>query len=251
MGSGPIGANCYRSKLHLTWVARAVSNYGSLGKSEVGTVSDGASGGTASGGTSYHPSDRSGRCYYASSDGRGRRGFGGPLYEVRKTKVFSPLKHERICCACGLYPANNDAGRIQSTLCSLPRGDWWSKWRHCCRIFWPQRPMIGTHQCLDVARTRARHEGSEIWLGEQKHPSFMSPGNFAFHSLPGVDGSAKKASQDSRSGRPRDLFIYRWRQGAGSRAGLLPCVLPRNVKLVGEVHMPPHGALWSRLLPSD
>jgi hypothetical protein len=111
MGLGPIGANCYRSKLHLTWVARAVSNYGSLGKSEVGTVSDGASGGTASGGTSYHPSDRSGRCYYASSDGRGRRGFGGPLYEVRKTKVFSPLKHERICCACGLYPANYDAGR--------------------------------------------------------------------------------------------------------------------------------------------
>ena len=41
----------------------------------------------------------------------GGGGFGGPLYEVRKTKVFSPLKHERICCACGLYPANNDAGR--------------------------------------------------------------------------------------------------------------------------------------------
>jgi hypothetical protein len=40
----------------------------------------------------------------------GGGGF-GTLYEARETKVFSPLEHERIRLACGLDPANYDAGR--------------------------------------------------------------------------------------------------------------------------------------------
>ena len=41
----------------------------------------------------------------------GAGGFGGAPYEGRETKVFSPLEHERIRLACGLDPANYDAGR--------------------------------------------------------------------------------------------------------------------------------------------
>ena len=41
----------------------------------------------------------------------GGGGFGGHPYKKRKTKVFSPLEHERIRLACGLDPANYDAGR--------------------------------------------------------------------------------------------------------------------------------------------
>jgi hypothetical protein len=32
-------------------------------------------------------------------------------YEARETKVYSPLEHERIRMACGLDPANYEAGR--------------------------------------------------------------------------------------------------------------------------------------------
>ncbi len=80
----------------------------------------------------------------------------------------------------------------------------------------------------------------------------MSPGNLALSYRPaGVDGSAKEAAQDpAGTGRPRHILIHRQRQGAGSRAGLLPCVLPRDVEFAEEVNLPPHGALWSRLLPS-
>ncbi len=38
------------------------------------------------------------------------RGLYAP-YEARETKVFSPLEYERIRLACGLDPANYDAGR--------------------------------------------------------------------------------------------------------------------------------------------
>ncbi|KAI2490032.1 hypothetical protein MHU86_24547 [Fragilaria crotonensis] len=41
----------------------------------------------------------------------GGGGFGGPPYEGRETKVYSPLEHERIRLACGLDPANYDVGR--------------------------------------------------------------------------------------------------------------------------------------------
>jgi hypothetical protein len=50
MRSGPVGANRYRSKLHMTWVAhRAVLDRSMCG-SEIGAVFDGASSGTACGG---------------------------------------------------------------------------------------------------------------------------------------------------------------------------------------------------------
>ncbi len=41
----------------------------------------------------------------------GGGGVGGVPYEGRETRVFSPLEHERICLACGLDLANDDAGR--------------------------------------------------------------------------------------------------------------------------------------------
>ncbi len=109
--SGPIGANRYRSKLHMTWVAlsRVGLEHGSLGNSQVGAVCNGTSGGAAAGGSSHRPADRNRWCNASSHDG-GRRGGWRPPYEARITKVFSPLEHECIRLACGLDPANYDAG---------------------------------------------------------------------------------------------------------------------------------------------
>jgi hypothetical protein len=41
----------------------------------------------------------------------GGGGAGGPSYKTCKTKVFSPLEHERIHLACGLDPDKYDAER--------------------------------------------------------------------------------------------------------------------------------------------
>jgi uncharacterized protein (DUF983 family) len=41
----------------------------------------------------------------------GGGGFGWPPYKALEIMVFSLLEHERICLACGLDPANYDAGR--------------------------------------------------------------------------------------------------------------------------------------------
>jgi hypothetical protein len=38
-------------------------------------------------------------------------GFLGEVEEGQEMKVFSPLEHKRIRLACGLDPANYDAGR--------------------------------------------------------------------------------------------------------------------------------------------
>ncbi len=79
--------------------SRAGLEHGSLGNSQVGAVFNVTSGGTAAGGAKPLP----------MMGGGG--GFGGHPYKKRKTKVFSPLEHERIRLACGLDPANYDAGQ--------------------------------------------------------------------------------------------------------------------------------------------
>jgi hypothetical protein len=91
--------------------SRAGSEHGSLGNSQVGAASNGTSGGAAAGSTSHRPANRNRRCDAFSHGGGGRRGIWSPLYKARETKVFSPLEHERIRLACGLDPANYDAGR--------------------------------------------------------------------------------------------------------------------------------------------
>ncbi len=90
--------------------SHAGSDHGLLGNSQVGAVPNGTSGGTAAGGTSHRPAYRSWRCD-ASSHDWGRWGGWRPPYEARETKVFSSLEHELIRLACGLDPANYDAGR--------------------------------------------------------------------------------------------------------------------------------------------
>ena len=113
MRSGPIGANRYRSKMHMTWVAHRVVLDRSMTRlltrrlapffttvpvaappppvpMEVPPMGVGVAMPPLPGGGS---------------------GFGVPPYEGRETKVFSPLEHERIRLVCGLDPANYDAGR--------------------------------------------------------------------------------------------------------------------------------------------
>ena len=114
MRSGPVGANRYRSKLHMTWVVhravldRSMTRWATrrlapfLTAPAVGPPPPAAPaialpGGAA--GVAMHPPPG------------GAGGFGGAPYEGRETKVFSPLEHERIRLACGLDPANYDAGR--------------------------------------------------------------------------------------------------------------------------------------------
>ena len=114
MRSGPVGANRYRSKLHMTWVVhravldRSMTRWATrrlapfltapaMGPPPPAAPAIALPGGAA--GVAMHPPPG------------GAGGFGGAPYEGRETKVFSPLEHERIRLACGLDPANYDAGR--------------------------------------------------------------------------------------------------------------------------------------------
>jgi hypothetical protein len=78
--------------------------HGSLGNSQVGAVS------TPQAAPVMGPPIGTGGAMPPPLVGGGG-GFGGPPYKARETKVFSPLEHERIRLACGLDPANYDAGR--------------------------------------------------------------------------------------------------------------------------------------------
>ena len=105
MRSGPVGANRYRSKLHMPWVPhravldRTIARWATRRLVPFLTVPVIAPPLYGRGGAGLPPMDRGG-------------GFGGGApYEGRETKVYSPLEHERIRLACGLDPANYDAGR--------------------------------------------------------------------------------------------------------------------------------------------
>ena len=112
MRSGPVGANRYRSKLHMTWVVhravldRSMTRWATrrlapflTAPAVVPPPAAPAIALPGGAGVATHPSPG------------GAGGFGGSPYEGRETKVFSPLEHERIRLACGLDPANYDAGR--------------------------------------------------------------------------------------------------------------------------------------------
>jgi hypothetical protein len=111
MHSGPIGANCYRSKLHMTWVAhravldRSMARWATRRLAPFLRVPVVAPPLAAP--VIVPPIGAGGAVPPPGWGGWS----GGPPYEARETKVFSPLKHERIRLACGLDPANYDAGR--------------------------------------------------------------------------------------------------------------------------------------------
>ena len=113
MRSGPVGANRYRSKLHMTWVAhravldRSMARWATRRLAPFLTVPVVAPPQAAP--VIVPPIGAGGAMPPPMAGGGG--GFGGPPYEARETKVFSPLEHERIRLACGLDPANYDAGR--------------------------------------------------------------------------------------------------------------------------------------------
>ena len=113
MRSRPIGANRSRSKLHMTWVVHRAVLDRTLARWAIRRLAPfitvpvvvpppavpiGAPPGFGGGGGMLPPMGGGG-------------GFGGPPYEGRETRVYSPLEHERIRLACGLDPANYDAGR--------------------------------------------------------------------------------------------------------------------------------------------
>ncbi len=113
MRLGPMGANRYRSKLHMTRVAhravldRSMARWATRRLAPFLTVPVVAPPQAAP--VIVLPIGAGGAMPTPMAGGGG--GFGGPPYEARETKVFSPLEHECIRLACGLDPANYDAGR--------------------------------------------------------------------------------------------------------------------------------------------
>jgi hypothetical protein len=93
MRSGPIGANRYRSKLHMTWVVHRAVLDRSMARWATRRLAlfltNGTSGGAAAGGTSHRPADRNGRCN-ASSHGGGRRGVWRPPIRGSQNKGVQP-----------------------------------------------------------------------------------------------------------------------------------------------------------------
>ena len=112
MRAGAVGANRHRSKLHMTWVAhravldRSMTRWATRRLAPFLTVPVTAPPLVMPVGI---PPAMAGGVLPPPIGGGG--GVGGPPYEGRETKVFSPLEHERIRLACGLDPANYDAGR--------------------------------------------------------------------------------------------------------------------------------------------
>ena len=113
MRSGPIGANRYRSKLHMTWVAHRAVLDRTLGRWATRRLAPFLTAPVAvpppAAPIIAPPVFGEGAAMLPHMGGGG--GFGGPPYEGRETKVYSPLEHERIRLACGLDPANYDVGR--------------------------------------------------------------------------------------------------------------------------------------------
>ena len=113
MRSGPVGANRFRSKLHMTWVAhravldRTIARWATRRLAPFLTVPVVVS--PAAAPVIAPPVFDGGRAGLSHRDGGGS--FGGHPYEGRETKVYSPLEHERIRLACGLDPANYETGR--------------------------------------------------------------------------------------------------------------------------------------------
>ena len=114
MRSGPVGANRYRSKLHMTWVVhravldRSMTRWATRRLAPFLTAPAVVPPPPAAPAIAL-PGGAAGVAMRPPPGGAG--GFGGAPYEGRETKVFSPLEHERIRLACGLDPANYDAGR--------------------------------------------------------------------------------------------------------------------------------------------
>ena len=114
MRSGPVGANRYRSKLHMTWVVhravldRSMTRWATRRLAPFLTAPAVVPPPPAAPAMAL-PGGAAGVAMHPPPGGAG--GFGGAPYEGRETKVFSPLEHERIRLACGLDPANYDAGR--------------------------------------------------------------------------------------------------------------------------------------------
>jgi len=114
MRSGPVGANRYRSKLHMTWVVhravldRSMTRWATRRLAPFLTAPAVVPPPPAAPAIAL-PGGAAGVAMHPPPGGAG--GFGGAPYEGRETKVFSPLEHERIRLACGLDPANYDAGR--------------------------------------------------------------------------------------------------------------------------------------------
>ncbi|KAI2496731.1 hypothetical protein MHU86_17778 [Fragilaria crotonensis] len=113
MRSGPIGANRYRSKLHMTWVAHRAVLDRTLGRWATRRLAPFLTAPVVvpppAAPIIAPPVFGEGAAMLPQMGGGG--GFGGPPYEGRETKVYSPLEHERIRLACGLDPANYDVGR--------------------------------------------------------------------------------------------------------------------------------------------
>ena len=252
MWSGPIGANRYRSKLHMTWVAhrtvldRSMSRWAARRLAPFLTTPAVAPP-LASSAINVA---RRGRRHDSPASGRWWRCLGGVPYEGRETRVFSPLEHERIRLACGLDLANYDAGRPPIYAVFLAEGRSMVKVEAVL-----QKILAPTPDDWDPIRLYVSKElvcdmkDLKLGWGNENAHDTMPPRNLPLCRPPSVDGSADEAPQGSRAGRSSNVSVDGRHPGIGSRTGLLPRILLRDADIVEEVHLPPHCALRSRVLP--
>ncbi len=251
MRSGPVGANRYRSKLHVTWIAhravldRSMSRWAAqrlapflTAPAVVPPVAAPAMGVLGAAGVKMLPPPGGGG------------GDGGAPYEGRETRVFSPLEHERIRLACGLDPANYDAGRSPIYAVFLAEGRSMVKVEAVLQKFLAPAPDDWNPIRLYVSQELVR-DMKDLKLGwdnENAHNTGHRGMSVSIRRPPSVGGSADEAPQDPRASRSGDVSVDGRCQGVGSRTGMLPRFLLRNADVIEEVHSPPHSALWSRML---
>ena len=131
MRSGPKGANCYRSKLHMMWVAHQAVLDWSMSRWATCRLAPFLAAPVVAGLAPHHTRRTKQRCLAPSS-----------------MNVF-PWR-------AGWTRLITTPTGLQSTLCSSPRrGDQWLKWRPFRRSFWRKHPTTGTPSVSTHPGTRA------------------------------------------------------------------------------------------------
>jgi hypothetical protein len=167
MRSGPVGANRYRSKLHMTWAAhravldRSMSRWAARRLAPILTAPTVVPPVAA---PAMGVLGAAGDAMLLPPGGGG--GVGSAPYEGRETRVFSPLEHERIRLAsCGLDPANYDAGRPPIYAVFLAEGRLMVKVEAVLQKFLAPAPDDWDPICLYVSQELVRNIKEDLKLG--------------------------------------------------------------------------------------
>ena len=131
-----------------------------------------------------------------------------------RQKSIAPLEHERICLACGLDPANYDAGRPPIYAVFLAEGRSMVKVEAVMQKFLAPAPNdwdpIRVYMSQELVR--GMKDLKFGWGNENTHDT-MPPGNLPLCRPSGLHGPTNEATQDPGKGRPCKIFVNGRRQG--------------------------------------